>query len=70
VDDNNNDRQLLSEEGDFTIHASVYGKVQTEGNVKPNDKRGKERERCLFLPGLGCLATYVGYVPYVSICLC
>jgi len=56
----------LGEEGDFAAHASVYGKVQAEPNVNPNDQRRKG-ERCLFLPGLGCLATYIDYVPYVSL---
>src|SRR5271170_4108628 len=57
----------LGEEGDFAVYVSVYGKVQAEPNVNPNDQRRKEGERCIFLPGLGCLATYVDYVPYVSL---
>jgi len=60
-------RPALGEEGDFAVHASVYGKVQGESNVNPNDQRRKDGERCLFLPRLGCLATYVDYVPYVSL---
>ena len=53
----------LGEEGDFAVRASVYGKVQAGPNANPNDQeRGKGRERCLFLPWLGCLATYVGCV--------
>jgi hypothetical protein len=55
------------EEGDFAVHASVYGKVQAESSVNPKDQRRKEGERCFFLPGLGCPATYVDYVPYISL---
>jgi hypothetical protein len=57
----------LGEEGDFAVHASVYGKVQAEGNVTPNNQERKGRRRSLFLPGLGSQATYVDYVPYVSL---
>jgi hypothetical protein len=32
--------------------------------TKREEKKG---ERCLCLPVLGCLATYVDYVPYVSL---
>jgi hypothetical protein len=56
-------KPALGEEGDFAVHASVYGKVQAEPNVNPNDQeRRKGRERCLLLAPLSCLATYVGYV--------
>jgi hypothetical protein len=49
----------LGEEGDFAVHASVYGKVQAKPNVKPNDQeRGKGRERCLFVFPAG-LASYL-----------
>jgi hypothetical protein len=65
----NNNRQPLGEEWDFAVHASVYGKVQTKDNVHPNNQETRGKEGCFFLPELGCLATYVGYVPYVSVCL-
>ena len=56
------------EEGDFAIHASVYGKVQAKTNVKPNDQERRKGEKdAYWLPELGWLATYVGYVPCVSI---
>jgi hypothetical protein len=35
----------LGEEGDFAVHASVYGKVQAEPNVNPNEPREKKRKR-------------------------
>ena len=60
-------RPALGEEGDFAVHASVYGKVKAEANANPNNQRRKEGERCLFLPELGCLATYVDYAPCVSL---
>ena len=67
----NNNNQPLGEEGDFAVHASVYGKVQAEPNVKPNDQERGKRKRKMpcSLPKLGWLATYVGYVPCVSTCL-
>jgi hypothetical protein len=43
----------LGEEGDFAVHASVYGKVQAEPNVNPNDQERRRRERCLFLARAG-----------------
>src|SRR5271170_7555244 len=49
----------LGEEGDFAVHANVYGKVQTEPNVNPNDQeRGRGRERCLSL-ALAGLSSYL-----------
>ena len=55
-------------EGDFAVHASVYRKVQAEPTVNPNvQDRRKGEERCLFLPLLGCLATYVGCVLCASL---
>jgi hypothetical protein len=49
----------LGEEGDFAVDAGVYGKVQAEPNVKPNDQgRRKGRERCLLL----ALAGLSGYL--------
>jgi hypothetical protein len=60
----------LGEEGDFAVHASVYGKVQGEAPRKLMTKREeKEEEKSMLLPELGCLATYVGYVPCVSVYL-
>jgi hypothetical protein len=56
----------LGEEGDFAVHANVYGKVQAEPSVKPNDQeRRKGREDASRLPSLGCLATYVGTVYFM-----
>ena len=57
----------LGEEGDFAVHASVYGKVQAEDNVNPNNQERKGKKKMLVLARLGCLATYVVYVPYVSL---
>jgi hypothetical protein len=63
-------RPALGEEGDFAVYASVYGKVQAESDVTPNDQeRRRGRKDACFLPELGCLATYVGYVLCVSVCL-
>ena len=47
----------LGEEGDFAVHASVYGKVQAEPTSPPRTKReeGKEKDASC-LPELGCLA--------------
>jgi hypothetical protein len=42
-----------------------------EKEEKEEEEEEEEEEggpRCL--PGLGCLATYIGYVPRASICLC
>jgi hypothetical protein len=50
---------------------SVYGKAQAEPDATSNDqerRRGKGKEGWP-LPDLSCLATYVGYVPCMSICL-
>jgi hypothetical protein len=71
-EDNNNSSAPWGGELYFAVPASVYGKVQDEPNVNPdNQERRKERERCLLLAWLSCLATYVGYVlvPCVSTCL-
>jgi hypothetical protein len=61
VEDNNNDNhQPLGEEGDFTVHASVYGKVQAKDSVKPNDqkRKGKRKRKMLVLARAG-LSTYL-----------
>jgi hypothetical protein len=60
----------VGEEGDFAVHASVYGKARGEPDVtsKDQERRG-ENEGCP-LPEVGSLAAHVGYVPCVSICLC
>jgi hypothetical protein len=44
----------LGEEGDFAVHASVYGKVQAEDNVNPNnqERKGKKKKLVLALAGL------------------
>jgi hypothetical protein len=49
----------------YTLACTVKSRPRTASNL--TTKRGKGRERCLFLPELGCLATYVDYVPYVSL---
>src|SRR5437588_4840102 len=33
-------------------------------------EKEKKKETSLCCPELGCLATYIGYVPHVSVCLC
>jgi hypothetical protein len=49
----------LGEEGDFAVHASVYGKVQAEPSVTPNDQeRRRERGRCFSLAQAG-LSSYL-----------
>ena len=61
-------RPALGEEGDFAVHASVYGKVQAEPTINPNDQgRRKEEERCFFLPLPSYLATYIGCVLCASL---
>jgi hypothetical protein len=44
----------LGEEEDFAVHASVYGKVQAEDNVNPNnqERKGKKKKLPLALAGL------------------
>ena len=39
----------LGEEGDFAVHASVYGKVQAEDNVNPDnqERKGKKKKKKL-----------------------
>ena len=49
VEDNNNNHQPLGEEGDFAVHASVYGKVQAEDSVTPNDQERKGKRKMLVL---------------------
>jgi hypothetical protein len=68
--ENNNNSESWGRELDFAVHASVYGKVQAEPNVNPdNQERRNERKEASRLPELGCLATYIGYVACVSVCL-
>ena len=61
-------RPALGEEGDFAVHASVYGKVQAKTNSNLTTKREEkgEKDACL-LPKLGWLATYVRCVLCVSV---
>jgi hypothetical protein len=40
-------RPALGEEGDFAVHASVYGKVQAEPNVNPNAQEKEKDASCL-----------------------
>ena len=52
-------KTALGEEGDFAVHASMYGKVQAEANANPNDQEGgKERGRCVSLTLAG-LSSYL-----------
>jgi hypothetical protein len=60
----------MGRKGDFTVHASVYGKVQTGLTLTPDDqerrrRRRRRKRRRLPLPELGCLATYIGCVTCV-----
>jgi hypothetical protein len=57
VEDTNNS-QPLGEEGDFAVHASVYGKVQTEDNVYPNNQETRGKRRMLLLARAG-LSSYL-----------
>jgi hypothetical protein len=41
------------EEGGFAVHASVYGKVQAEPNVTPNDQERKWKRKMLLLARAG-----------------
>ena len=54
----------MREEGDFTVHGSVYGKVQAEDGVKPNHQERKGKRKMLVLTRAGL---YVDYMPYVSL---
>jgi hypothetical protein len=38
-------------------------------SILTTKREEEEEKRCFLLPELGCLATYVGYVPPVSVCL-
>jgi hypothetical protein len=42
-------RPALGEEGDFAVHASVYGKVQAEPDVTLNDQRERKGKRKMLL---------------------
>ena len=57
-------------EGDFAVHASMYGKVQAGPTPTPDAHERRRRKELVVLPELGCLATYIGCAPRVSICLC
>ena len=58
----------LGEEGDFAVHASVYGKVQAKTDVNLTTKREEKGEKdACWLPKLGWLATYAGYVPLCAL---
>jgi hypothetical protein len=48
----------LGEEGDFALHASVYGKVQAEDNVNPNNREGEGKKKKLVL-ALAGLSSYL-----------
>jgi hypothetical protein len=68
-------QQALGRKGDFAVHANMYVKVQagltpaSDCQEKKKKKKKKKKEACS-VPELGCLATYMGYVSRVSICLC
>jgi hypothetical protein len=55
VEDNNNNHR---EEGDFAVHASVYGKVQAEDRVTPNNQERKGKRKMLVLARAG-LSSYL-----------
>jgi hypothetical protein len=48
----------LGEEGDFAVHASVYGKIQAEDNVNPNNQERKGKKKILVLARAG-LSSYL-----------
>ena len=66
----NNNQQAGGGRGLLPYNASVFGKVQAKTNVKPNDQEREEKgeKDASRLPKLGWLATYVGYLPCVSLC--
>jgi hypothetical protein len=51
----------LREEGDFAAHASVYGKVQAEDNVNPNnqERKGKKKKKKKLVLARGGLSSYL-----------
>ena len=68
MEDNIDNNNQLWGEGNFAVHARVYGKFQVEPTVNPNDQgRRNGEERYLFSPLLACLATYVGCVLCASL---
>jgi hypothetical protein len=54
----------------------VYGKFQagsradTQRQREKKKKKKKKKKKLVVLPKLGCLASYIGYVPRVSTYLC
>src|SRR5271156_2232707 len=49
----------LGEEGDFAVHASVYGKVQAEDNVNPNNQERKGKKKKKLVLARGGLSSYL-----------
>jgi hypothetical protein len=49
----------LGEEGDFAVHASVYGKVQAEPDVTPNDQERRRKGGRCFLLARARLSSYL-----------
>jgi hypothetical protein len=49
----------LGEEGDFSVHASVYGKVQAEPDIASNDQKRRRRRRRGFVACPTWLASYL-----------
>jgi hypothetical protein len=58
VKDNNNNHQPWGKEGDFAVHASVYGKVQAEDNVNPDNQERKGKKKKKIVVALTGLASY------------
>ena len=46
-------------EGDFAVHASVYGKVLAKTNVKPNDQEREKGREMMLVGAHPGLASYL-----------
>jgi hypothetical protein len=70
VEDNNNDDRPWGRKGTlpYTLACMVKSGSSPTSTVTTKREEKGEKDAC-WLPELGCLATYVGYVPCVSTCL-
>jgi hypothetical protein len=53
----------------YTVACTVKSRPGV-GPTPDVNREKKEEKKLVLLPELGCLAAYIGYVSYVSTCLC
>ena len=70
--DSSNSPARAERKMDFAVPQMWYGKVPVGLTPTSTCKREEEEEKEVLcgLPELDCLATYIGYAPCASICLC